>query len=79
MAARGLLVLVTCALHNLAHSTEDAGSTLDPTTLENLVESFSLSENKKKSLAANLCNVLCDTVNDKTTLLEIGGRGYTPA
>jgi hypothetical protein len=52
---------------------------LDPTTLENLVESFSLSENKKKSLAANLCNVLCDTVNDKTTLLEIGGRGYTPA
>ncbi len=34
------------------------------------MESFSFSEIKKRSLAAKLCTVLCDTVSDKTTLLE---------
>jgi hypothetical protein len=66
------LVLVTCAIHHLAHITEETESTLDPTTLEDLVKSFSFSETKKKSLAAKFCTVLCDTVSDKTTLLEIG-------
>jgi hypothetical protein len=41
--------------------------------LEDLVESFSFIEIKKRGLAAKLCTVLCDTVSDKTTLLEIGG------
>jgi hypothetical protein len=41
--------------------------------MEDLVESFSFNEIKKRSLAAKFCTVLCDTVNDKTTLLEIGG------
>ena len=45
----------------------------DPTVLEDLVESFSFNETKKKSLAAKFSTVLCDTVSDKTTLLEIGG------
>ena len=73
VAARGLLVIVACALHQLAHISDDEGSTLDPATLEDLVESFSFSETKKKSMAANLCTVLCDTVSDKTTLPKVGG------
>jgi hypothetical protein len=73
VAARGLLVIVACALHHLAHTIDDEGSTLNPATLEDLVESFSFTETKKKSLAAKFCTVLCDTVNDKTTLLEISG------
>jgi len=73
VAARVFLVIVACALHHLAHSADDEGSTLDPATLEDLVESFSFSETKKKSLAAKFCTVLCDTVSDKTTLLEVGG------
>ena len=73
MTTRGLLVIVACALHHLAHTSNDEGSTLDPATLEDLVESFSLSETKKKSLAAKFCTVFCDTVSDKTVLLEVGG------
>ncbi len=73
VAARCLLVTVACALHHLAHTTDDEGSTLDPATFEDLVESFSFTETKKKSLAAKLCTVLCDTASDKTTLLEVGG------
>jgi hypothetical protein len=73
VATRGLLVVVTGAIHHLAHIAEDAGFILDPTTLEDLTESFSFSEIKNKSMAAKLCTVLCDTVSDKATLLELGG------
>ena len=73
VAVSGLLVIVTCAVHILADTAEDRESTLDPTTLEGLVESFSFSEIRKKSLVPKFCTFLCDTVNDKTTLLEIGG------
>ncbi len=69
VATRKLLDLVAGALHHLAHIAEDTEPTLDPTTLEDLVESSSFSEIKKRSLAAKFCTVLCDTVNDKTTLL----------
>jgi len=72
-AARGLLVFVACAIHRITHTSEETESTLDPTTLEDLVESFSFTEIGKKSLAAKNCTALCDTVNDKTTLLEIRG------
>ena len=41
--------------------------------LEELVESFSFREIKKRSLAARHCTVLCESVSDKTTLMEIGG------
>ena len=41
--------------------------------MEDLVESFSLSETKKTNHAAKFCTVLCDTVNEKTTLQEVGG------
>ena len=73
MAARGLLVLVACALRHLAHTAKGEGSNLDPTTPEDLVESFSFGETKKKNLAVKFCTVLCGTVRDKTTLLEIRG------
>ena len=36
VAARGLLVIVTGAIHHLAHTAEDTKSALDPTTLEDL-------------------------------------------
>jgi len=73
VAARGPLVLVACALHHLAQTYADSGSTMDLTVMEDLAESFSFSETKKKSLATKFCTVLCNTVSDKTTLLEIGG------
>ena len=73
VAARDLIVIVACALHHMAHTTDEEESTLDPATLDDLVESFSFSETKKKSLATKFCTVLCDAVSDKTTLLEIGG------
>ena len=47
--------------------------TLDPAILEELVESFAFNEIKKRGRSARHCNVLCNTVRDKTTLLEIGG------
>jgi hypothetical protein len=72
VAARALLVVTACALQHLAQSEEDLGD-LDPGVLEDLVESFSFSEVKKRSLSARHCTVLCDTVSDKTTLLETGG------
>ena len=78
VALRELLVLVSCALYHLALTTEDTESTLDPTTLEDLVESCSSTETRKKSLTSKFYTILCDTVSDKTTLLEIGeggGRG----
>ncbi len=37
------------------------------------MESFSFDEIKKRSLVAKHCTVLCESVSDKTTLLEIGG------
>ena len=73
VAARGLLVIVTGAIHHLAHTAEDAESALDPTTLEDLTKRFSFNEIKKKSLTAKLCTVLSNTVIDKATLLELGG------
>jgi len=74
-AARGLLVLVACAIHHIAHTTKEMESTMDPTTLEDLMKSFFFNEIRNKSLAANFCTALFDTASDKTTLLEIGGGG----
>ena len=73
LTARGLLVIVAYALHHLAYIADEEESTQDPVIPDDLVESFSFSETKKKSLAAKFCTILCDTVSDKTTLLEIGG------
>ena len=57
----------------MAHIADEEESTLDPSIQDDLVESFSFSETKKKSLAAEFCTVLCDTVSAKTTLMEISG------
>ena len=69
--AKGLLVLVTCAIQRLALLAEEEKVPVDASILEDLIESFSFSEVSKKSLASRLCTVLCDINNDKSTLLEI--------
>ena len=66
-------MLITCALQRVALKAEEEEVPLDTSVLEDLIESFSFSEISKKSLAARLCTVLCDTNIDKSTLLEIGG------
>jgi hypothetical protein len=73
VAAIGLLVVVACALQHLGQSEEIHDPPIDLDVIEELVESFSFSEIKKRSLAAKYCTVLCESVSDKTTLLEIGG------
>ncbi len=69
LAARGLLSVVACAIQHPAHTFGDEESALDPRVLEDLVESFSFSDIKKRSLAAKYCTFLCDTFSDKTALL----------
>ena len=73
MHARGLLVVVACALQHMAFLEEESPSAPDPAVLEDFVESFFFSEVKKRNLAAKLCTFMCDTVSDKATLLELGG------
>jgi hypothetical protein len=71
--ARDLLVLVACALHRQALVSEGEEIPLDPAVLEDMIESFSFSEISRRFVIARLCTVLCDTNNDKSTLLDIGG------
>ena len=68
--SRGLLVLVACALQFLRQS-GTPGSV--PNNIEDLAESFSFNEVRKRSLHTRFCSVLCDTVSDKDTLLNYGG------
>ena len=67
----GLLFVVTCALQHIGQSEEEHDPPLDQDVIEELMES----EIKKRSLAAKHCTVLCESANDMTTLLEIGGGG----
>ena len=60
MQSRGLLVVVSCALQHLAFLEEESPSAPNPSVLEDLVESFSFGEVKKRSLAAKFCTVLCE-------------------
>jgi hypothetical protein len=71
---RGLLVIVAFAVQILAHNQEVEESTTDLITLEDLRESLSFGEVKKRILAAKCIAVICDTVSDKTKPLEIGGH-----
>ena len=41
-------------------------------TIEELTESFSFSENQKRTLQTIFCSVLCESVNDKDALLNYG-------
>ena len=70
--ARGLLVLVACALHNL-HKTGTADPNTDPSTIEEPAENLSFSEIQKRSLHTRLFSVLCEIVTDKDALLNFGG------
>jgi len=65
--------LVACAIQRLALLAEEEEIPIDASVLEDLVKSLSFIEVSKKSLASRLCTVLCDTNNDKSTLLEVGG------
>jgi hypothetical protein len=47
--------------------------TLDPSTIEDLKESFSFREIRKRTLHTRFYSVQCDKVNDKNTLLNCGG------
>ncbi len=69
MTARGLPVVVACALHHLGQSEVEHDPPVDQDIIDDLVESFSFSEVKKRSLAARHYTVLCESVSDKTTLL----------
>ena len=57
--ARGLLVFSSCAIQYLAHTAVDGQSPIDPITLDDLVESFSFGEIKKRNLKTECCIVLC--------------------
>ena len=64
--------MVACALLFL-HKTGVAETSLDPTTIDDLAESFYFNEIRKRTLHTRLCLALCDTVSDKDTLLNCGG------
>jgi hypothetical protein len=57
--AKGLLVLVAYALQFL-HMAERADQTLDPSSIEDLAESFSFGKIRKRTLQTRFCSVLCD-------------------
>jgi hypothetical protein len=52
VAARGLMVVVACALQHLGQSEEEHDPPIDQNVIEELMESFSFSEIKKRSLTA---------------------------
>ena len=61
---------MACALQFLRKS--GTPSTV-PDNIEDLAESFSFSEFRKRSLQTRFFSVLCDTVSDKDALLNCGG------
>ncbi len=73
VAARGLLVVVACALQHLGQSEEDHDPSIDRDVIDELIESFSFSEIKKQSLAAKHCTVLCESVSDTPPSWKSGG------
>jgi len=70
--ARGLLVLVACALQYL-HKTGTTDPITDLSTIEELAGSFSFREIQKRTLQTRFCSVLCEIVSDKDALLSSGG------
>ena len=65
-----MLVLVACALQYLHKSGTCAP--LDPSTIEEITDTFPFSEIRKRSLHTRFCSALCYTVSDKD-LLNCGG------
>ena len=70
--ARGLLVLVACALQYIRESGA-ANPNTDPSTIEDLADIFLFSEIHKRTLQTKFCSVFYETVSDKDTLLSSGG------
>ena len=70
--ARGLLVLVPCALQYVHKSGATEHNTY-PSTIEDLTDNFSFSEIYKQTMQIRLCYILCKTVSDKDALLNYGG------
>ena len=70
--ARGLLVLVVCALQYL-HKKRIIDPNAVSSTIEDLSESFSFGEIQKSTLQTRFCSVLCETVSDKDSLLSSRG------
>jgi hypothetical protein len=70
--AKGLLILVGCALQ-YKHKKRTTNPNAYSSTIEELTESFSSSEIKKRTLQTSFCSFLCETVRDKDTLLSYGG------
>jgi hypothetical protein len=61
---------VACALQFLSKSGTPGSA---PDNIEDLVESFSFNEVRKRSLQTRFYSVLCDTFSDKDTMLNCGG------
>jgi hypothetical protein len=70
--ARGLLVIVACALRIL-QKTGLGDSNLDPSTIEELADAFSFCEIRERSLQTRFCTVLYDCVSGKDLLSNCGG------
>jgi hypothetical protein len=65
--ARGLLVLVSCALQYM-HKKGTTNPNADSSTIEEMAKIFSFSEIQKRTLQTRFCSVLCETVSNKGAL-----------
>ena len=72
VTARGLLVIIACTLQQMLQN-PPPNHHLDLDSLADIVESFSLSEIRKRILQSRFCSVLYDTTSDQDTLLNKGG------
>ncbi len=69
--ARGLLVLVACALQYMYTQRTDPNA--DSSTIEELTNSFLFGEIQKRTMQTKFSSVICETANDKDALLSLGG------
>jgi hypothetical protein len=68
----GMLVLIACKLQQLLQD-PPPDEEVDREDLADLVDSFSFSEIRKRSLQSRFCSALCETTSDQDTLLNFGG------
>jgi hypothetical protein len=55
------------------HKADLADATVDPATIEDLAESFSIYEIRKRIMQTRFCSILSDTFSDMDTLINCGG------
>jgi hypothetical protein len=70
--ARGLLALIACKLQQLLQD-PPPDQEVDNEDLADLVDSFSFSKIRKRSLQSPFCSVLCEPTSNLDTLLNCGG------